>query len=123
MKSTSILICLVFITILSSSNRLTAQSEFKTASERAQFQTERMTSSLKLDSVQVEKVGRINLKYAQKMDPIIKGNGSKISKFRAFKSINDEKQAELKKVLTKEQFAEFQRQQEEMKERLRENRK
>lgn len=123
MKNTTVLICFVFITILSSFNPLTAQNEFKSASERAQFQTERMTSSLKLDSAQVEKVGSINLKYAQKMDPVIKGNGSKISKFRAFKSINDEKQAELKKVLTKEQFAEFQRQQEEMKERFRENRR
>ncbi|GLU52591.1 hypothetical protein Dfri01_20520 [Dyadobacter frigoris] len=104
--------------------QLFAQSELKEmpAGQRAKWQTERMTTSLKLDAVQTEKVGQINLKYAQKMDPVIQGAGSKMSRFKAFKSINNDKEAELKGVLTRQQFDQFQKQQQEMKDKLREQR-
>jgi hypothetical protein len=102
-----------------------AQSEIKQmpAAQRAELLTLRMDTSLKLDSVQKEKVSRINLKYAQKMDPVIQGTGSKMSRFKAFRSISSEKEAELKSVLTKDQFAQFQQQQQEMNDELRARRK
>jgi len=93
------------------------------AAQRAELLTLRMDTSLKLDSVQKEKVSRINLKYAQKMDPVIQGTGSKMSRFKAFRSISSEKEAELKSVLTKDQFAQFQQQQQEMNDELRARRK
>lgn len=124
MKKTGVIITLIF-SFMFAAIRLFAQSELREmpAEQRAKLQTERMTSSLKLDGGQIEKVGQINLKYAQKMDPIIQGTGSKMSRFKAFKSINKDKEAELRGVLSTQQFEQFQKQQQEMKDKLREQRR
>lgn len=123
MKKTGLTITLIFSFMLAAT-RLFAQSELKEmpAGQRAKWQTERMTSSLKLDAAQTEKVREINMKYAQKMDPVIQSTGSKMSRFKAFKSINRDKEAELRGVLTTQQFEQFQKQQQEMKDKLREQR-
>jgi hypothetical protein len=124
MKKTAVTITLIF-SLMFAATHLFAQSELKEmpADQRAKLQTERMTTSLKLDEGQIEKVGQINLKYAQKMDPVIQGAGSKMSRFKTFKSINKDKEAELKGVLTIQQFEQFQKQQQEMKDKLREQRR
>ena len=124
MKKTKVTIT-IFLSLIFAATQLFAQSELKEmpAEQRAKLQTERVTSSLKLDAGQTEKVGQINLKYAQKMDPLIQGSGSKMSRFKALKSINKDKEAELKGVLTTEQFGQFQKQQQEMKDKLREQRR
>lgn len=120
MKKTKVIILFIasFMLVLS---KISAQSTLKElpADERAKMLTEKMTGSLKLDSVQVIKVGDINLKYARKMDPVINSNGSRMSKFKAFREINQEKEAELRKVLSKEQFGQYQKMQEEMRDRVR----
>lgn len=115
----------IFLNLMFAATQIFAQSKLKEmpADERAKLQTERMTSSLKLNQEQTEKVGQINLKYAQKMDPVMQGSGSKMSRFKAFNSINKDKEAELKGVLTPEQFGQFQKQQQEMKDKLREQRR
>lgn len=120
MKKAKTTITGVFSLMLAATSAF-AQSGIKQmpAQQRAELLTLRMATSLKLDSAQKEKVSRINLKYAQKMDPVIQGTGSKMSRFKAFRSISSEKEAELKSVLTKEQFAQFQQQQQEMKDELR----
>jgi hypothetical protein len=115
-----------FIWVLSlAGTHVFAQGKMKEvpAAQRAKLQTERMVSSLKLDEEQTKKVGQINLIYAQKMDPVIQGTGSKMSRLRAFKSISKAKEAELKGVLTKEQFGQFQQQQQAMKDQLRKQRR
>lgn len=124
MKKTGVTIALVFSLMLAAT-QLFAQNEVKEmpAEKRAKLQTERMISSLKLDAEQTEKVGQINLKYAQKMDPVIQGSGNKMSRFKAFRKINDQKEQELKSVLSSEQFEQFQKQQQEMKDKLREQRR
>ncbi|PSL33288.1 hypothetical protein [Chitinophaga ginsengisoli] len=95
----------------------------KTPQERAKFQTEIMKSKLALDSVQLEQVEAINLKYALKNEPVIKSDDSKFSKFKQLKSSQKEKEAELKKILTAEQFKQYQAFQDEMKAQLKERRK
>lgn len=124
MKKTSVTITFI-LNLFFAVNQVFAQSELKQmpADQRAKLQTERMTASLKLDAEQTRKVGQINLKYAQKMDPVIEGTGSKMSKFKTFKSISNEKEAELKGVLTSQQFELFQKQQREMKDNLRDQRR
>ena len=114
----------IFLSLIFALTNVFAQHELKEmpADQRAKLQTERMTTSLKLDAGQTEKVGQINLKYAQKMDPVIQGTRSKMSRFKAFKSINKDKEAELKEVLTTQQFEQFQKQQQEMKNKLKEQR-
>lgn len=95
----------------------------KPARERAQAQTQRMAASLGLDSVQAEKVGRINLRYAQKMDPVVQGNGNKLSKLKAVRSLQKEKEGELKQVLNPQQFEQFKQQQQAMKDEIKQRRK
>lgn len=78
-----------------------------TPEERAQFQTQVLKEKLNLSTEQEKQVGDINLKYAQKMDPVLKGEDGKIAKFKAAKDINKEKDAELKTVLTTEQYEKY----------------
>jgi hypothetical protein len=107
------------------SNELLAQRQLmdKPAQERAAMQTQRMTTNLKLDSAQAGEVAQINLRYAQRMDPVMQGNGSRISKLKAVRAMQKEKEAELKQVLSKEQFERFKEQQQAMKDEIKERRK
>lgn len=95
----------------------------KSASERAAAQTQRMKTSLRLDSAQTARIAVINLRYAQRMDPVMQGNGSRLSKFKAARTMQKEKEVELKQVLTKEQFEQFKEQQQAMKDEFKERRK
>ncbi|MBD1386692.1 hypothetical protein IDJ75_15520 [Mucilaginibacter rigui] len=90
----------------------------KKPEERALFQTSLMKNKLSLDSVQLTKVQAINLKYALKNDPIIKGNGSKFSKFKQIKALQKEKDGELKKIFTAEQYKQYQAFEAEIKEKM-----
>lgn len=107
------------------SHALMAQRQLmdKPAEERAAFQTKRMTTSLKLDSAQALKVAGINLRYAQRMDPLIQGIGTRMSKLKAVRTMQKEKEAELKQVLTREQFDQFKEQQQAMRDEIKERRK
>lgn len=94
----------------------------KTPQERAAFQTEMMKNKLGLDSAQLNEVKSINLKYALKNEPVIRSGDSKLAKLRKLNSSQNEKQAELKKVLTTEQYGQYQAFQDEMKAELKERR-
>src|SRR5262249_10970718 len=67
-----------------------------TPQERATMQTQYMTTKLGLTPDQTQAVGALNLKYAQKMDPIIKGSEPPVMKLRQMRQLNEEKEAELK---------------------------
>lgn len=79
----------------------------KTPEQRAQFQTEMMTSKLKLNTDQQTKVQAINLKYAKKMEPIIKGDAGRFQKFKQAKALLKDKDNELKAVFTADQFKQY----------------
>ena len=85
---------------------------------RAKIQTEFMTKKLGLKADQIPKVQEINLKYAQKMEPVLKGNEGPLVKMRAAKAIDQDKEAELGKVLSKEQYQQYLASKEEMREKL-----
>ena len=72
--------------------------------------------ALKAD--QIPKVQEINLKYAQKMDPVLKGSEGPLVKMRAAKAIDQDKEAELSKVLTQEQYKQYLASKQEMREQL-----
>ena len=101
---------------------LLAQDGMKqsTPEKRAEMQTTYLKNQLQLDDAQTQKIGAINLKYAQQMDPVLKGNGGKLSKLRTAKKINSQKEAEYREVLSKEQFAKYQEVKEEMKDKMKE---
>ncbi len=91
-----------------------------TVEERASFQTEWMKEKLHLDSVQVQKVKDINLKYALKNEPIMKSSDGKLTKFRQLKANQTEKEAELKRVFSKEQFKQYEELKDELQEKMKE---
>ncbi|QEM06848.1 hypothetical protein DIU31_026315 [Mucilaginibacter rubeus] len=92
----------------------------KTPEQRAQFQTEMMTTKLELNPDQTSKVQAINLKYAQKMDPIIKSDAGRFSKFKQAKALLKEKDTELKGVFTADQFKQYQDFEAEMRDKMKE---
>src|SRR5262245_34044859 len=73
-----------------------------TPQERATAQTAMMKTKLGLTEEQTPKVAAINLKYAEKMEPIIKGTKGPLMKMRDAQGIQQEKEAELKQLLTPE---------------------
>jgi uncharacterized protein YaiL (DUF2058 family) len=85
---------------------------------RAKIQTEFMTKKLGLKADQIPKVQEINLKYAQKMEPVLKGNEGPLVKLRAAKAIDQDKDAELERVLSKEQYQQYLASKEEMREKV-----
>src|SRR5262249_54971233 len=78
-----------------------------TPAERAKAQTAMMKSKLGLTNEQTSKGEALNKKYAEKMEPVIKGSGGPLMKMREMKDIEGQKDAELKTVLSPEQFEKF----------------
>ena len=79
-----------------------------TPEQRAAFQTKLMTEKLSLNASQAKKVEDINFKFAQKFQPMLTSSGSRMSKIKQFKALQEQKDAELKTVFTKDQFAQYQ---------------
>lgn len=89
-----------------------------TPRERAAAQTAMMKSRLGLTDAQLPKIEAINSKYAERMDPIIKGSQGPLGKMRDARGVEQEKETELKGVLTPDQFQKFLAAKEEMREHL-----
>lgn len=116
----------MLITLISIPVFVMAQTEnikHATTEERAQMQTDWMQSELELDDETTSLVHDINLKYVKKMESLKTSNQSRRNKFREFKAMSDQKDAELKKVLTKEQFDLYQEKKKELKQQIRDNRR
>lgn len=103
--------CLLFGMLFFSIAQVQAQDpdkmallESTTPAERAQVQTELMQEKLELDGTQSASLSEINLKYAKKMEGVIKGDSSKWTKFRTAKRYEKEKDKELQGVFSKDQF-------------------
>jgi len=89
-----------------------------TPEERATVQTAMMRTKLGLTEAEAPKVAAINRKYAEKMEPIIKGSEGPLMKMRDAKAIEQGKEAELKKALSPDQFQKFLAMKEEMREQM-----
>ncbi|MEZ5039817.1 MAG: hypothetical protein R2828_07995 [Saprospiraceae bacterium] len=82
--------------------------ESTTPEERAAVQTELLGEKLALDTAQLTQLRTINLKYAEKMEPVIKGNSSNWNKYRTATRFDKEKDVELKGLLSAAQFEAYQ---------------
>ncbi|MBS1582933.1 MAG: hypothetical protein JST66_12095 [Bacteroidetes bacterium] len=79
--------------------------EQKTPEERAQQQTELMTKHLGLTPEQVPQVKAINLKYVDRFSELRgRPRGEESGKKEAVKDLREQRNAELKAVLTPEQY-------------------
>ena len=89
-----------------------------TPEQRATLQTALMAERLGLTADQKTKVAALNLTYATKMEPIIKGSAGPLREMREIRQINDEKEAELKQILTPTQFQQYLASKEEMRQKF-----
>jgi len=89
-----------------------------TPEERARLQTEMMKTKLGLTPDQTPKVAAINQKYAQRMEPIIKGQEGPLMRLRQMREVGQAKEAELKGVLSPEQFQKYLAEMQEMREKF-----
>src|SRR5262249_14232192 len=88
--------------------------------ERATVQTEMIKTKLGLSPEQAEKISAINLKYANRMEPVIKGSEGPFRKMRQAREINEAKEGELRQVLSPDQFQKYLADREQMRERFEE---
>ncbi|CAN5481913.1 hypothetical protein BH10BAC2_BH10BAC2_23170 [soil metagenome] len=63
-----------------------------------------MQTTLSLNTEQYSKVYNINLAFAQKAQPIMQSDDSKLSKFRQVKGLLDKRDEDFEAVLTKDQY-------------------
>ena len=78
-----------------------------TPADRARMQTAMMKTQLDLKEDQVPKVSAINEKYAAKMDPVLKASEAPAVRTQKAKELGEQKDVELKAVLTPEQYAKY----------------
>ena len=91
-----------------------------TPQERAGIQTEFLVKKLGLSPEESAKIGAINLKYAEKTEPVIKGDDGMFSKARQMREIQSEKDAELKTALSPAQFQAYDAAKDELKQKFEE---
>ena len=110
-------VLLVVITLLVGTTYAGAQEQVKkTAQERAEIHTEKMTKELNLTPDQKSKVSALNLGVALKNEAIHNDkNMSGETKKASLKGNNDAKMAQLKTILTEEQYKKVLLQQAQMK--------
>jgi hypothetical protein len=100
---------LIIVALLGTSSAWAQLDALKntTPAERATVQTEIMKTRLGLTDAQTPKVAAINEKYAERMEPIIKGSENPFLKVREVWDIEQAKEADLRGVLSAEQFQKF----------------
>jgi hypothetical protein len=81
--------------------------EHTTPQQRADAQTAFMKQKLHLTSQQAPQVADLNLTYAKKIDPILKGPEGKLRKGIEIRRLENEKENKLKAMLTSQQYQTF----------------
>ena len=104
-------------------NCYSQEKEIPPAADRAAKLTEWMKTNLQLTAEQVSPVQEINLKYANKMDDLRKSSQGRRQKMQTLKNDNKAKDAELKKILTADQFKTYLAKKEEIKKKFKEEMK
>jgi hypothetical protein len=115
---------LLFLPLMLIFANLRAQdkSAMPSAEERATKMTDWMKSTLQLNDTQLSQVQAINLKYANKRQEMMNNAQGKKDK-DAWKADEAAKDAELKGVLTDDQYKTYQTKKEEMKKEMKEKMK
>jgi hypothetical protein len=85
---------------------------------RAAFQTQEMKRELGLNQDQIDKVREINLKYARKAETTVDASQGGSRKLGEMKEISDEKDREMKVVLSSEQYDKYLAMKEQMRKKM-----
>ena len=89
-----------------------------TPEQRASQQTAQMKKRLSLTAEQEPTVAAINLKYAQQMQPILETGERNRQTMQQVKAMTKSKDADLKAVLTAEQYTQFETFKDDQKDRM-----
>ena len=89
-----------------------------TPEQRASQQTAQMKKRLSLTAEQEPTIAAINLKYAQQMQPILETGERNRQTMQQVKAMTKSKDADLKAVLTAEQYTQFETFKDDQKDRL-----
>lgn len=87
-----------------------------TPSQRAESQTRFMKNKLGLSDSKLAEVQAINLQFAEKADPIIKGSSMSLIKMNDMKNLQEQKDQALQQVLNEQQFQLYANSKDELKE-------
>jgi maltodextrin utilization protein YvdJ len=120
-KTLLILIVLTIISLGPSGYGQEKFDEFMTETspdDRAQLQTDYMKESLSLTRDQETKIQEVNLKYAGKMQEAYEAPTKRQQKLKAMRAINVQKEAELKLILSPDQYVIYEKNKEAMKEKI-----
>jgi|SRR5450432_388067 len=82
--------------------------QMQTPEQRADTLTSKMKTALMLSDEQLPQVQSVNLKYAQKMDSLYNAPGERTEKMPVMQSMQQDKTAELKTILTPDQYTKYQ---------------
>ena len=119
-----LLVCYSVLAILLTGQMVLAQdapaSKIRPPQYRAQYQTNFMKSKLQLDTVQTTKVQAINLKYALKIEAILKSDDIRLVKYWHAIPLQKAKNSELKAVLTPDQCKQYEKIEDELKGKMKE---
>ena len=122
LKIISLLFALFFIGINTSFAQSKADSLTDEQKEEIQKNIEEYTAALNLTEDQKPKFESITKRYAEQLQALKDGGGSKFKKYKKVKSISKNKDAEMKTILSKDQYKVYMEKQEEMKKNLKERR-
>ena len=78
-----------------------------TPQQRADLLTKMMQEKLKLSGDTLQQVAKINLEYANKVQPILESSDRPLQELREARAISEEKEAALKQVLSADQFQKY----------------
>lgn len=113
-KSISKVVLPLLLVLLTVNLSMAQRGQRGNPEKRMEKQTEMMVEKLSLSTAQAEKVKEVNLNMAKKMQAIFENSeGDRASRRTAMEQIRAEHQVELKKYLTAEQFAEWEKIEEE----------
>ena len=119
-------LALFFALFLIGTNINCAQSK---KSKLTEEQNEEVTNNLEEYAVALDfsedqrpKFEEITIKYAEQMIAVKNGGGRKLQKYKKVKSIRENKDAEMKILLSKDQYKVYLEKQEEMKKKIKERR-
>lgn len=119
MKKLLMIGCMVILATSSYAQSRMTEKEKEEAIERHRIYMER----LNLTEEQKPQVEEINMRFFEGVSNVKKSGSTKLDKFRTFKSLSSARDSEMKKVLTKQQYAIYKENQEEQREKFKERRR
>ena len=112
---------LVLVTLVAANvSAQSKMSEEQLKEVKARYQANK--EKLNLSADQSKKVDAINTTWFEGIAELKKSGGSKMERYKKFKSLNQERDSKMKGVLTKEQFKIYKQQKQEMKEEFKQRR-